>query len=149
MSCLYCCLLSALPAVEVRGAIPCLAALSCSPSFILLSYIISTVVGVMVYIFIEEILELANKFFQKFWKGGSRILEKVMERTRRGAGEKVRKYGTLGLAIFVAIPLPGTGVWSGALAAYLLGLGLKETVVALALGNAIATAIMSLSYLIH
>ncbi len=149
MKCLYCCLLSALPAVEVRGSIPCLAAFKCSPSYIILSYLIATVVGILVYVFIEEILKVAEKFFEKFWKGGAKVLEKIMERTRKGASEKVRKYGTLGLALFVAIPLPGTGVWSGALAAYLLGLDLKDTVIALSVGNAVATAIMSLSYLIH
>ena len=149
MKCLYCSLLSALPAIEVRGSIPCLAAFKCDPSYIVLSYLIATIVGILVYIFIEEILKVAEKFFEKFWKGGARLLEKIIERTEKGAGEKVRKYGTLGLALFVAIPLPGTGVWSGALAAYLLGLDLRDTVIALSVGNAIATAIMSLSYVIH
>ncbi len=118
-------------------------------SYVVLSYLIATSVGILVYIFIEEILKIAEKFFERFWKGGAKILEKIIERTKRGAGEKVKKYGTMGLAIFVAIPLPGTGVWSGALAAYLLGLDLKDTIIALSIGNAIATAIMSLSYIIH
>ena len=142
-------MLSALPAIEVRGSIPCLAAFKCSLSYVVLSYLIATSVGILVYIFIEEILKIAEKFFERFWKGGAKVLEKIMERTKMGAGEKVKKYGTMGLAIFVAIPLPGTGVWSGALAAYLLGLDLKDTIIALSVGNAIATAIMSLSYIIH
>jgi uncharacterized membrane protein len=140
-------LLAALPVSEVRGAIPCLALSGCPPETVLLAYVVSTAVGVAVYFFIEEILEVAYRFSEKYWKRGKKIIEKVMERVHRGASEKVQKYGTLGLIAFVAVQLPGTGVWSGALAAYLLGIEPKRAVLALAAGNAIATAVVSMSYL--
>ena len=59
-------------------------------------------------------------------------------------GETVRKYGPLGLLIFVAIPLPGTGAWTGALIAALLDMRLKSAVPSIFLGVCIAATIMTL-----
>ena len=140
---MYSAIIAALPVVEVRGAIPYLVANKCPLYFIVLSYLVSTAVGIGVYIFIEEILKIARSLLGKTWKGGIKLLDKVIERAERGAGPKVEKYGTLGLALFVAIPLPGTGVWTGALAGYLLGLKKRDVALALALGNLGATLAVS------
>ncbi|WP_297515289.1 COG2426 family protein [Thermococcus sp.] len=64
-----------------------------------------------------------------------------VERARRKAHPYVERWGFIGLTIFVAIPLPGTGVWTGALAAYLLGIEKKQTVPALILGGLLSMAI--------
>ncbi len=64
-----------------------------------------------------------------------------IERVRRKAHPYVEKWGFIGLTIFVAIPLPGTGVWTGALAAYLLAIEKKQTVPALILGGLLSMAI--------
>lgn len=58
-------------------------------------------------------------------------------------GETVKKYGPLSLCIFVAIPLPGTGAWTGALIAALLNLRLRHAVPAILLGVCIAALIMT------
>ena len=64
-----------------------------------------------------------------------------VERVRKKAHPYVEKWGFIGLTIFVAIPLPGTGIWTGALAAYLLGIEKKQTVPALILGGLLSMAI--------
>ncbi len=143
MNCLYSALISALPVVEVRGAIPYLVLNGCPLYYILVCYIVSTLTGILVYFFIEEILRIARVVLRKTWRGGLKVLDKIIERAERGAGPKVEKYGTLGLALFVGVPLPGTGVWTGALAGYLLGLKKRDVVIALALGNLLATIIVT------
>ncbi len=67
-----------------------------------------------------------------------------VERVRKKAHPYVEKWGFIGLTVFVAIPLPGTGVWTGALAAYLLGIGLKRTIPALVLGGLLSMLIILL-----
>lgn len=63
----------------------------------------------------------------------------------RSRGERyINKYGVLGLAFFVAIPLPGSGVWAGSLLAHVLGLDPKRALIAIAAGTLIA-AILVLS----
>ena len=64
-----------------------------------------------------------------------------VERVRKKAHPYVEKWGFIGLTVFVAIPLPGTGVWTGALAAYLLGIEKRKTVPALILGGLLSMAI--------
>jgi len=114
-----------------------------------LSYALCTLTGILVYLALGKLLPWAESFLERRWRLGARILKKITERAEKGAGEKVEKYGTLGLALFVGVPLPGTGVWTGALAGYLLGLKKRDVILALVVGNALATTIMSLSYLLH
>ncbi|ACJ16296.1 hypothetical membrane protein, conserved [Thermococcus onnurineus NA1] len=71
----------------------------------------------------------------------ARLYLYYIERVRRKAHPYVEKWGFLGLTIFVAIPFPGTGVWTGALAAYLLGIEKRMTVPALILGGLLSMAI--------
>lgn len=59
-------------------------------------------------------------------------------------GEIVQKYSAFGLCIFVAIPLPGTGAWTGALIAAMLDIRLKKAVPAIILGVLIAAMIMTI-----
>jgi uncharacterized membrane protein len=64
-----------------------------------------------------------------------------VERVRKKAHPYVARWGFIGLTLFVAIPLPGTGIWTGALAAYLLGIEKKQTVPALILGGLLSMGI--------
>ena len=70
-----------------------------------------------------------------------RLLEAVLRRTRR-KGRLVERFGSVGLVLLVAVPLPGTGAWTGALAAILLGLPLRRSVVLITLGVLIAGAVV-------
>ncbi|WP_297419278.1 COG2426 family protein [Thermococcus sp.] len=64
-----------------------------------------------------------------------------VERVRKKAHPYLEKWGFWGLFIFVAIPLPGTGVWTGALAAYILAIEWKRTFPALLLGGLFSMAL--------
>jgi uncharacterized membrane protein len=75
-------------------------------------------------------------------------VEKIENRTR-AKSESIRKYQLFGLFLFVAIPLPGTGAWTGAMIAALLDLRIKNSFLIITLGVLGAGLIMSvLSYLI-
>lgn len=69
------------------------------------------------------------------------IVEKI-ESKSMGKSEKIQKYEFWGLVLFVGIPLPGTGAWTGALIASLLNIKLKKAFPAILLGLLLATAIM-------
>ncbi len=74
------------------------------------------------------------------------IVEKL-ENKALGKSEQIEKYEFWGLVLFVGIPLPGTGAWTGSLIAALLGIRFKKAFPAVLLGIVIATVIMSvLSY---
>jgi len=64
-----------------------------------------------------------------------------VNRVRKKAHPYVEKWGFLGLVVFVAVPLPGTGVWTGALAAYILAIEMRKTVPALILGGLLSMMI--------
>jgi uncharacterized membrane protein len=71
------------------------------------------------------------------------VYERLVARTQRKARPSVEKYGPLGLALFIGIPLPGTGVWTGALAAYLLGMRFRGFAIACIFGVLIAASIVT------
>lgn len=71
-----------------------------------------------------------------------RPLVEKLEARSMGKSERIQKYEFLGLLLFVGIPLPGTGAWTGGLIASLLNIKLKKAVPAIFLGLLMATAIM-------
>ncbi len=68
----------------------------------------------------------------------------LFARTRRKANERIRKYEYLGLFLFVAIPIPFTGAWTGALIAYLFDLKFSRSLLAILAGIIVAAVIMIL-----
>lgn len=93
---------------------------------------------------IPFILLLINKVFDllKKWNWARPKIEKL-ENKALGKSDKIKKYEFIGLLLFVGIPLPGTGGWTGALVASLLRIPLKKSVPAIALGILLAATIMS------
>ena len=89
-------------------------------------------------LFIEKIFEWLRRF--KFFE---KIIVRLEAKTDRNK-DKVLRYKSWGLLLFVAIPLPGTGGWTGALMAALLGIDFKRSLPIIALGVFIAGLIMSL-----
>lgn len=73
-----------------------------------------------------------------------RPLVEKLENRAMGKSEQIEKYQFWGLVLFVGIPLPGTGAWTGALIASLLGVKFKKAFPAILLGIALATVIMSI-----
>ena len=76
-----------------------------------------------------------------FFGGLAELYLKYVERVRRRVHPYVERWGAVGLTIFVAVPLPGTGVWTGSLAAFLLGMGRGKTALALLLGGLLSILI--------
>lgn len=76
-----------------------------------------------------------------FWV---KIMDWLFARTRRKANERIRKYEYLGLFLFVAIPIPFTGAWTGALIAYLFDLKFSRSLLAILAGIIVAAVIMIL-----
>lgn len=137
---LYIFLCSMVPIIELRVAIPMGAALDI-PFYI--NYIISVVGNMLpvpfILLFIRHILHWMKKI-PKLDKIAAWIENKA-EKNKA----KVLKYATFGLYIFVAIPLPGTGAWTGALVAAMLDMRMKRSIPAILLGVMTAGVIMSLA----
>ncbi|MDP4133707.1 MAG: small multi-drug export protein [Bacillota bacterium] len=132
-------LISMLPIVELRGAVPIGVALGLNTYLVLLISIIGNMVPIpFVIIFARAIINWLKK--KKFLAWFGRWLEKKAAKNV----EKVIKYEKIGLFIFVAIPLPGTGAWTGALIASLFDLRLKNSILPIAWGVALAGVIMTL-----
>ncbi len=137
---LYVFLCSMVPIIELRGAIPMGAALNI-PFYT--NYIIS-VVGNMIpvpfiLLFIRHILHWMKKVPKL-----DKIAIWVEEKAEKNKS-KVLKYATFGLYVFVALPLPGTGAWTGALVAAMLDMRMKKSVPAIFLGVMTAGVIMTLA----
>jgi len=71
------------------------------------------------------------------------IYVNLLFRVRRRGEKYINRYGLLGLALFVAVPLPGSGVWTGSLLAHVVGLRPKGSLVAIAIGALIAALLIS------
>lgn len=108
-------IMAALPVAELRGAIPL--ALSFGMSLqkaFWLSVLGNAIPVIPILFFLEPVSDYLRRF-----KPFARFFDWLFTRTRKKA-DTIQKYEALGLAIFVAIPLPMTGAWSGAIAASLL-----------------------------
>lgn len=132
-------LISMIPILELRGSI--LAAGFLQMNF-LSTYIIA-VIGNMLPI--PFILLFIDKIFA--WLKKTKHFRKIVEKLEAKAmskSEQIRKYGRWGLFLFVAIPLPGTGAWTGSLIASLLRMKMRDTLPFIFLGVLTAGLIMSL-----
>ena len=135
----YVLIISMLPIVELRGAIPVAFALSLPP---VPSFIVS-VIGNLIPV--PFILLLITPFCN--WLKKTRMLSwfpEFLERKVEKNREKVTKYAIFGLYLFVAIPLPGTGAWTGALIASFLDFKFKDAFISIILGVLTAGLIMGI-----
>ncbi|MFW5649322.1 MAG: COG2426 family protein [Candidatus Alkaliphilus sp. MAG34] len=136
--------IAALPLVELRGAIPIGVSMGMNPVHATVLGILGSLIPVPFLLFFLEPIFMYLKSTKSF-KG---FADKTVKRTMK-KGKNIGKYRTIGLIIFVAIPLPGTGVWSGSLASVLFNIPKKHAFPAIALGNAIAGIIIFvLSYIV-
>lgn len=139
---LYVFLISMLPIIELRGAIPVATALGLDP---VVSYIIAIIGNILpvpfILLFITPFCNMLKK--TRAFRWFPEWLEKKVEKNE----EKVTKYKNLGLFIFVAIPLPGTGAWTGALVASFIGYKFRDAILAISGGVLTAGVIMSVGSL--
>lgn len=115
--------ISMVPVIELRGALPIGVGMGLDPWTALIVSIIGNMVPVpFIIIFIRRILNWMHRF-EKF----DRLANKLEAKAER-QGDKLVKYETLGLFLLVAVPLPGTGAWTGSLVAALFDLRLKTAI---------------------
>ena len=122
-------IMGALPISELRGAIPLGLSLGMSMGKAFwLSVLGNTIFIVPALFLLEPVSNRLRKF--KIW---SRFFDWVFEQTRKKS-DLIQKYEALGLAIFVAVPLPMTGAWSGVIAASLFKIKFRYALVAITCG---------------
>ena len=131
-------IISMLPILELRGSI--LAAGFLKMEF-LSTYIVAVLGNILpipfIFLFVNKVFELLKKTRMK------KFVEKI-ENKALSKSDQIRKYGKVGLFLFVAIPLPGTGAWTGSLIAVLLRMKGRECFHWIVLGVLTAGLIMSL-----
>lgn len=127
-------LMSMVPVVELRGGIPFGVALGLTHWQALLAAMIGNIIPLpFIVVYIRRIFQWMRKHMPRL----DRLVDKL-ETKAHLKGKTVTKYKYLGLMIFVAIPLPGTGGWTGALVAAFLDMRLRRAMPALVLGVIIA-----------
>ena len=120
---------SMVPVVELRGAIPYGVALGLSPVIAFIAACIGNLLPIPILILFTK------RVFEWFRKNGWFLkLTDWLENKAHIKGKKVQKYAFWGLFILVAIPLPGTGAWTGALVASVFDMRLKKSMPAIILG---------------
>lgn len=131
--------ISMLPVVELRLGLPYGIALGLDYPLALTAAVLGNMLPVpFIILFIRQIFAWMRRHMPKLDGFVAKIESKAHLK-----GETVQKYGPLGLLIFVAIPLPGTGAWTGALVAAMMEMRLKRAFPAIAIGVLIAGVIVS------
>ncbi len=131
-------LISMVPVAELRFGIPYGVTLG-------LGYRLSALAAILGNLFpVPIIIIYVRRVFAWLRRKSARLDAWItgMETKAEHKGEKVRKYGAIGLCLLVAIPLPGTGAWTGALVAAVLGLRMRDALPAIILGVLIAAAVV-------
>lgn len=139
-------IISMIPLIELRGAIPVAIGMDLGlPEWLVL---IVAIIGNMVpipfiYFFARKFLEWGVK---KKWKPLKKFCNFCLKKGEKGGKKLLQKTGNHGtyfaLFLFVAVPIPGTGAWTGTLAASVLNLNFKKTVIAVTAGILTAGLIM-------
>ena len=132
-------LVSMVPIIELRGAIPIATGMGLSPWIAIPVAIIGNLLPVpFIILFIKKIFAWMRKVSPKL----NSVVDKMEAKAEKNK-DKVLKYAFWGLVLFVAIPLPGTGAWTGSLVAAMLDMPLKKAFPAVVLGVLGAGVIIS------
>ena len=132
-------IMSMVPVIELRGAIPIGVGYGLDLWFVVFLAIVGNFLPVpFIMLFIRKIFAWMRKVNKKFSSIVDRMEEKAAKHT-----DKVTKYGFWGLLILVAIPLPGTGAWTGALVAAMMEIRFKTALPAIFLGVVAAAVIVT------
>ena len=135
--CVFLCAM--IPIIELRGAIPLGAALGLHP---VVNYLLAVAGNLLpvpfILLFIRKVLDWMERIpcFEK-------LVRWLRAKAEKGKG-KVEKYAVIGLAIFVGVPLPGTGAWTGSLVAALMGMRFSKAMLSAICGVLAAGILMSL-----
>lgn len=130
-------IISLMPLLELRGGLLAGSLLKVPVAQAIPLSIIGNILPIpFILLFIRQIFKWMKKI--KIFRG----LVERLEAKAMGKSDRIRKYEFWGLMCFVGIPLPGTGAWTGALIASLLGIDIKKSSLAILCGIAMATVIM-------
>ena len=126
-----------IPWLELRGSIPLgILKYDLNPVLVFLTALTANVILIpALFVFLDYFFDILTKF---------PFFDRVVSRTHRRSKPYVEKYGTIGLALFVGVPLPFTGVYSGSLAAHILGVKDRRALAGIALGALIAGVLVTL-----
>ncbi len=134
-------LIAMIPIAELRAALPI--ALGAYHLPLVEAFLLCMVGNMLPVLFILWWIEPVSRWLRR-WKIFDNFFNWLFARTRRKFYNAHQKWGNVGLMIFVGIPLPLTGAWSGALAAWLFGIKYKIALFYITLGVIIAGVIVSL-----
>ena len=136
--CIFTMLVSMLPIIELRGGLPFGVALGL-PYYLAFPFSVigNLIPAPFIIVYIRRVFVLMRKYIPRL----NSLVDKL-ETKAHLKGEQMQKYERFGLWLFVAIPLPGTGAWTGSLAAAFLGMRLKYAMPAVVLGVLTAGTIM-------
>jgi len=136
--CVFTMLVSMLPIIELRGGLPFGVALGLPYYLAFPAAVIGNLIPApFIIVYIRRIF----KFMRRHMPRLNTLVDKLEQKAHL-KGEKMLRYEALGLWLFVAIPLPGTGAWTGCLAAAFLDIRLKKAMPAVILGVLTAGTIM-------
>ena len=139
---LLCFLVSMVPLIELRGGVPIAVGMGLNyPTALIVCAIANMLPVPVIYFFARKVLEWGRdkKYIGKFFTFCLEKGERGGRKLRAAAG---RRGLFVALMLFVGIPLPGTGAWTGTLAASFLNMGIKSTTLAVSLGVILAGIIM-------
>ncbi len=143
---LYIILITLIPGLELRASIPAgIAGKGLNPVTVFLVATISNIIlGIILYFTVRTIIDVLTRIhiFNKLYQ---LYIVKVQKKLHRS----MEKWGHLGLAVFVGIPLPGSGVYSGALGSYVLGIDFRRYLIGTIAGvliAGVAILLMTLTY---
>ena len=130
-------IISMIPILELRGGLLAASLLKVSAAKAIPICIMGNIIPIpFILLFIKQIFKLLKK--TRIFHG----LIVKMENRAMGKSDQIKRYEFLGLLLFVGIPLPGTGAWTGSLIAALLGMKFKKAFPAVIVGICMATVIM-------
>jgi uncharacterized membrane protein len=135
-------LLSAAPVAELRGGLPYALARGATPATAFAAAVAANLAIVpLLLLLLSRIERLLRR-----WAWSRTVLERVLSRTRRKS-RLVERFGAVGLVLLVAIPLPGTGAWTGCFVALVLGVPFRRSLPLIGLGVLIAGVLVLLASL--
>ena len=133
-----------IPTLELRASIPFgIFVAKINPSTVFfIAFITNVILGLLVFIFLDKCVHLLrkNKLFEKLY-------QRTIEKTQKKIKSKIDRYGPIGLSLFIAIPLPGSGSYTGALIANILKLNKKQFFVANLVGVFLAALAVTIACL--
>ena len=129
--------LSMVPVVELRGTIPLGIAMKLNPVYTYMVCVIgSSIISVPVVLMFRQVIDYLRH--RKYFNKVIRWIDKKIE----GRAKKLKAASIIGLIVFVGVPLPTTGSWSGSALASIFKMRVVESLLGIFIGNAIAGAVM-------